>query len=117
MSAKQGNSRNKIRLVCLYGIFAAVCLCLSYLESLVPLTFIAPGVKIGLANTVCLCLAVRGDIKGAFLVNSVRILLSNFLFGSVISLVFSLSAGIVSLGAVCILRKFKAFSLINPGTP
>ncbi len=113
MSAKQGDSRNKIRLLCLYALFSAVCLSLGYLESLVPLTFIAPGVKIGLANTVCLCLAVRGDIKGAFLVNCVRILLSNLLFGSVISLIFSLSAGMVSLGAVCLLRKIKAFSLVG----
>lgn len=113
MSAKQGNSGNKVRHICLLALFSAVCFCLSYLESLVPLTFIAPGVKIGLANTVCLMLAIKGDIKGAFLVNTVRILLSALLFGSAMSLAFSLSAGLVSLGFVCILRKFKSFSTIG----
>ena len=58
-------------------------------------------------------LAIKGDIKGAFLVNTVRILLSALLFGSAMSLVFSLSAGLVSLGFVCILRKFKSFSTIG----
>ena len=113
MSAKQSNSTNKVREICLLALLSAVCLCLGYLESLLPLTFIAPGVKIGLANTVCLILAISGDIKGAFLVNTVRILLSSLLFGSAISLVFSLSAGLVSLGAVCIFRKIKALSPVG----
>lgn len=116
MSAKQGHNRNQIRRVCLYAILSAVCLCLGYLESLVPLTFIAPGVKIGLANTVCLILAAKMDIKGAFFVNTVRILLSGLLFGSIISLSFSLTAGVISLGSVCILRRLKVFSLIGVST-
>ena len=116
MSAKQGYSGNRVRRLCLYALFAAVCLCLGYLESLLPLTFIAPGVKLGLANTVCLILAARGDIKGAFLINTVRILLSSLLFGSAMSLAFSLSAGVISLGAVCILRKIKFFTVIGVST-
>lgn len=116
MSAKQGHNRNQIRRVCLYAILSAVCLSLGYLESLVPLTFIAPGVKIGLANTVCLILAAKMDIKGAFFVNTVRILLSGLLFGSIISLSFSLTAGVISLGSVCILRRLKVFSLIGVST-
>ena len=116
MSAKQGNNTNQIRRICLYAILSAVCLVLGYIESLVPLTFIAPGVKIGLANTVCLILAAKMDIKGAFLVNTTRILLSSMLFGSVISLSFSLIAGVVSLGSVCILRRLKIFSIIGVST-
>lgn len=116
MSAKQGHNRNQIRRICLYAILSAVCLVLGYVESLVPLTFIAPGVKIGLANTVCLILAAKMDIKGAFLVNATRILLSSMLFGSIISLSFSLIAGVVSLGSVCILRRLKFFSIIGVST-
>ncbi len=116
MSAKQGHNTNQIRRICLYAILSAVCLVLGYIESLVPLTFIAPGVKIGLANAVCLILAAKMDIKGAFLVNTVRIFLSGLLFGSVISLSFSLVAGVVSLGSVCILRRLKIFSIIGVST-
>ena len=116
MSAKQGHNTNQIRRICLYAILSVVCLVLGYIESLVPLTFIAPGVKIGLANTVCLILAAKMDIKGAFLVNTVRIFLSGLLFGSVISLSFSLVAGVVSLGSVCILRRLKIFSIIGVST-
>ena len=116
MSAKQGHNRNQIRRICLYAILSAVCLVLGYIESLVPLTFIAPGVKIGLANTVCLILAAKMDIKGAFLVNTARIFLSGLLFGSIISLSFSIVAGVVSLSFVCILRRLKIFSIIGVST-
>ena len=115
MSAKQGHNRNQIRRICLYAILSAVCLVLGYIESLVPLTFIAPGVKTGLANTVCLILAAKMD-KGAFLVNTARIFLSGLLFGSIISLSFSLVAGVVSLSFVCILRRLKIFSIIGVST-
>ena len=63
--------------VTLYGVLSAVCLVFSYIEILLPLTFIAPGVKIGLANGVALLLILKKDIKGALLVNIIRILLSN----------------------------------------
>ena len=55
--------------VAFYGVTAAVCLVFSYVETLLPLGFIAPGIKIGLANGVALLLILKKDIKGAFLVN------------------------------------------------
>ena len=47
----------------LYGVLASVGLVFSYVETLLPLTFIAPGVKIGLANGVALLLILKNDIK------------------------------------------------------
>lgn len=99
--------------VCLYGILTAVCLVLGYIESVLSLSFIAPAVKLGLANSVALLLILKGDIKGAFAVNITRILLSALLFATPFSLVFSLSAGIVSLIIMCIFSKIKVFSAIG----
>lgn len=115
MSAKQGGSINKIdtKRLCVYALLTAVCLVFGYIESLFPLVFIAPGVKVGLSNTVALLLAVRKDYKGAFLVNLSRILLSALLFGSAMSLLFALSAGIVSLLAVCLFSRFKGISAVG----
>lgn len=117
MSAESGNRRNRInaKTLTVYALFTAVCLILGYLESLLELSFIAPGVKLGLANSVALILASRGDLKGAWLVNIARILLSALLFGSPISLVFSLCAGVASLTAVSFLIKIKSVSLIGTG--
>ncbi len=97
--------------VCLYGILSSVCIVLSYVEHLVGLDFIAPGVKLGISNSVVLSLIALGDIKGAFSVNIVRILLSGLLFSQPLSMVFSISGGISSIIVMSVFSKFKVFSL------
>ncbi len=118
MSTEQGHNRNKIKMirVCLYGVLCALCLVLGYIESLINLSFIAPGVKIGISNAVALILAAKGDIKGAFAVNITRILLSALLFGSPFSLLFSLTGGIASLTVISLLIKLKSVSVIGCST-
>ena len=101
--------------VCVYGISAAVCLVLSYIESLFSLSFIAPGVKLGLSNAVALLFVSKGDIKGAFCVNTVRILISNLLFSSPFSLLFSLSAGLGSVAVTAAVSRCKKISIIGLG--
>lgn len=99
--------------ISIYGILATLCLILGYVEHLVSLDFIAPGIKIGLANSVALLLLARGDIKGAFAVNITRILLSALLFAAPSTLIFSFSGGIASLIVMAILSKFHSFSTIG----
>lgn len=113
MSSKQSNSRNTIKKLCLYSMLVAVCMVIGYIESLFELTFIAPGVKIGLSNAVACVLVLRKDIKGAFAVNISRILLSAVLFGSPVSLAFALCGGIVSLSLMSLLSKSRYLSVIG----
>ncbi|MBR3144865.1 MAG: Gx transporter family protein [Clostridia bacterium] len=115
MSAKQSDSANRIdtKRLTLYALFTAAALIFSYIESLFPLAFIAPGVKLGLSNAVVLFLAVRKDYKGAFLVSIVRLLLSALLFGSFISFLFSFAGGMFSLLIICLLNKTGLFSAVG----
>ena len=113
MPAKQSNNRNKVKKLCLYSIFCAVCMVLGYVEALLDLSFIAPGVKIGLANTIACVLIVYGDLKGAFAVNVSRILLSALIFGSFISLAFALTAGLASMAAMYLAVRIKRFSVVG----
>ena len=99
--------------VALYGVLSAVCLVFSYVETLLPLTFIAPGVKIGLANGIALLLILKKDIKGAFLVNIIRILLSNLLFVHPFALIYSLTAGIISTLVMWLVSKTKIFGTLG----
>lgn len=99
--------------VALYGVLASVALIFSYIETLLPLTFIAPGVKIGLANGVALLLILKKDIKGAFLVNIIRILLLNLLFVHPFALIYSLSAGVISILVMYLVAKTEIFSVIG----
>lgn len=109
--------------ITLYGILAALALIFGYIESLFSLSFIAPGIKLGLANSLCLILISTGDTKGAFCVNTVRILLSSLLFSTPFALLFSLTAGLAStltaglastLAAAGV-SKFKSVSSVGTG--
>lgn len=115
MPAEQGNSRNRIKAARLtrYALFCAICLIVGYIESLLPLSFIAPGVKIGLSNAVALTLLLSGDAKGAFAVNIARILLSALLFGSPFSGLFALAGGVASLFAALLFKRVKGMSEIG----
>lgn len=82
-------------------------LALSYIESLLPLGALAaiPGAKLGLSHLAVLLAAHRGTIRDAVAVSLVRTVLCSFLFGSVSSLLFSVS------GAVCALLTLAACRL------
>lgn len=86
---------------------------LGFFESMLPLDFIAPGVKLGLANAAALLLIYSGDIFGAALVNLTRILLSAVLFSGVSSLPFSLCGAAGALAVMAVISKFKAFGIIG----
>ena len=99
--------------IALYGILTGLALIFGFIESLFSLSFIAPGVKLGLANSVALLLLCFKDFKGALLVNITRVLLSALLFSSPFSLVFSLTAGLVSVVIMRVLSGLKGVSAVG----
>ena len=92
------------------GILVALSMILSYVESLIPAFVAVPGVKVGLANIVVIfALYTLGPIE-ALTVSLLRVILSSFLFGSVLSLLYSLSGALLSLGGMILMKKVKIFS-------
>ena len=93
------------------GVLTALALIFSYIEFLVPLPIAIPGIKLGLANIVCLvCLYALGE-KYAFLINVTRIALAALLFGSVFSALYALAGGVVSFAVMALLKRTKRFSV------
>ncbi len=99
--------------LCFYSLLVGVCLLLSFIESLFSLSFIAPGIKLGLANSVALILIYKGHTKGAFSVNIARILLSTVLFSAPVSLVYSLAGSVGSLLIILLVKRIKGVSVIG----
>lgn len=92
------------------GLLVALSMILSYVESLIPAFVAVPGVKVGLANIVVIfALYTLGPIE-ALIVSLLRVILSSFLFGSVLSLLYSLSGALLSLGGMLLMKKLKIFS-------
>lgn len=96
-----------------FGVFTALALISSYVETLIPIQFGIPGVKLGLANLIIVIMLYKGTVREAFLLSVVRILLSGFLFGNLFSIVYSLAGGIFSLLVMYILKKRGTFSVIG----
>lgn len=101
------------RTVALYGMLTALALILSYVESQVPAFFAVPGMKLGLTNIVVLLALYRLGWKSAAMVNLVRIVLVSLLFGSVMSLAYSLAGGMLSTLVMILLHRSGRFRLVT----
>lgn len=105
--------KNNTAKTAMLGMFTALALVASYVESLVPFYFGAPGIKLGLANLITVVLLYRTNWKDACLVSVLRILLSGFLFGNVFSIIYSFCGAFFSLGVMCLLKRLGGFSILG----
>ena len=90
----------------LTSVIAAISLAVYVLESLVPPIVPVPGVKLGLANAVTLIALYVVGTKCALGVLLLRIFISSLLFGQPVSLMFSISGGLLSFGVMFFLKLF-----------
>lgn len=91
------------------ALLLALALVLSYLESLVPLSFAVPGIKMGLPNIVIVWALYRLRFRDAAGLSILRVLLVSLLFGSAFSLLYSLSGAVLSLAVMAGLKATKKF--------
>lgn len=96
-----------------YGILTALCLVLGYAESLIPAFFAVPGMKLGLTNLVIVVTLYKMGNVPAILLNFIRILLSALLFGTVVSLWYSLAGGLLSIAVMCLLKQSGKFHCVT----
>ena len=93
--------------VAYFGVFTALALMFSYIETLIPVQFGIP------ANLMIVIMLYKRNAKDALLLSVVRILLSGFLFGNLSSILYSLVGGILSLCVMTLLKKKGGFSVIG----
>lgn len=95
------------------AILVTLCLILSYVEVLIPFNFVIPGVKLGLSNIVIVYALYAFDLKTAFSINIIRIVLSALLFTNPITMLYSISGGVLSFIAMVLIKQVKCLSLIS----
>lgn len=95
------------------GVFAALAMVFSYIEVLIPFNFGIPGVKLGIANIVVVTGLCIMKVQEVWIISMIRILLMGLLFGNGVSLIYSLSGGILSLTVMMLLKKTNKFSVIG----
>ena len=91
----------------------ALAMILSYIESMVPVFIPIPGVKMGLSNIATVFALYTLGWPYAICVSVVRVLLSSLLFGSFVSLTYSLFGAALALIIMILLMKTDLFSPIG----
>ena len=96
-----------------FGVFTALALIFSYLETLISFSFGIPGIKLGLANLLTVILLYKRNAREALLLSVVRIVLSGFLFGNLWSILYSLAGGLMSMLVMVFLKRTGKFSIMG----
>ena len=96
-----------------FGMLTAVALVLGWVERFIPIAATAPGIKLGLANTVLLYAIYLMDTKGAALLMVMKVLLSGFLFAGLSGMIYSFAGGLLSLVVMLLLRQIKDLSIVG----
>lgn len=104
-------NRHSTKKMTLSAMLTALALIFAYVETLIPLNFGIPGIKLGLPNVVIITALYTLGTPYAFLINILRITISGFLFGSVFSILYGLAGGLLSFAVMWLLKKTNLFSV------
>ncbi len=100
---------NKTSKMIYISSLVSMALILFTIENMIPVPFITPGAKLGLANLVIMmAIYTLDNYKEAFLVLILRIILSSLLVGNLSTLIYSSVGGILSFfTAILVKELFK----------
>ncbi len=94
---RQKKTHNSAGMIAQLGMFIAVAMVFSYIESFIRIDIAVPGIKIGLANIVTIVVLCKLGLADAVLVSALRIFLSSLLFGNFTVMIYSLAGAAVSM--------------------
>ncbi len=99
--------------VAYFGVFTALALIFSYIETLIPVSFGIWGVKLGLANLIIVTALYKLKLKEVYLLSVTRVILSGFIFGNYFSILYSMAGGLLSLTVMAALKRDTGFSIMG----
>lgn len=98
-------SQNKTKRLTTLALLAAAAFVLSWLDSLIPVSGVLPGAKLGLANLCVLSGLYLLGAGPAAVLCLLKILLSTFLFGNAFSFFYALAGGVLSYLVMVLLKE------------
>ena len=94
------------------AVFTALAMIFSYVEAILPINFGVPGMKLGLANLVIVAGLYYLNEKDVLIISVTRILLMGLLFGNGMSLIYSLTGGMLSYLIMILMKKKTNLSVL-----
>ena len=104
---------HKLHRLTVLAMAVSLAVILSYVEHLVPISASVPGIKAGFANIAVIFVLYRIGVPEAVAVSVVRILIVALLFGSAVSLIYSLSGAVVSFLVMLALKHLNFHSTLG----
>ena len=96
-----------------YALLIALAMVLSWLESMVPVSTVVPGVKLGLTNLVVIFAMYRMSVRDAAVISLIRVVLVSMTFGNAYSFAYSLTGAVLSMIIMVLLQKTGKFSMLG----
>ena len=103
----------KTKKVAFLSMCIALSMILSYFESLIPPLVAVPGVKIGLPNLVMVFMLYKIGWKETAIVSIIRVILVGILFGTPLSMIYSLAGATLSLIGMILMKKTNLFAPVT----
>lgn len=98
--------------IAVLALAVALAMILSFVESQIPAFVAIPGVKVGLANIAVVFVLYKLGWKEAVLISLVRVFMVSVLFGTAVSLFYSVAGAVLSLSGMVLLKKTGLFSTV-----
>ena len=105
--------RNSTKKLTTLAITVSLALILSFIESRIPAFVAIPGIKVGLANIAVIFTLYKIGYKEAIVVSVIRVLLVSFLFGTPVSLIYSITGAVFSLVTMMLLKRLTPLSEVT----
>ena len=106
----RNNRLSNTRKIIIIGLLVGMGLILNVVETMIPMTFIVPGAKLGLANVVNLIGLILLGFTGGFQILLLRIVLGSLIIGTFLTIPFYLS---LSGGLLAYLMMGMAYYLLQ----
>ena len=91
------------------AFFLSIAIVLSVFESFIPISFVLPGVKLGLTNIILVLLITKYSFKELLIFQVIKIVITTFILGVFSTFMFSLSGGLLALVLMFFAKKiFKS---------
>ena len=103
----------KTKKVAFLGMCIALSMILSFVESQIPPLMAVPGVKMGLPNIVMVFMLYKIGAKDTAIVSILRVILVGILFGTPLSMIYSLAGAALSLIGMILLKKTNLFAPVT----
>jgi heptaprenyl diphosphate synthase len=103
----------KTKKVAFLGMCIALSMILSFVESQIPPLAAVPGVKMGLPNIVMVFMLYKVGAKDTAIVSILRVILVGILFGTPLSMIYSLVGATLSLIGMILLKKTNLFAPVT----